>query len=196
MMQMPRPSQKDNILDAALECFAQRGYAATRLRDIVERAGVSEAALYRHYPSKEAVAQTLFAYHLRDFSAQLTRIAHERQPLLEQLRDVMHLCLATYRAKPAAFSFVLLNTPSFMPQLPPDTVYPLDVIEQIMAAGQQQGVVRPGQPNLLAAIFMGCVLRPIIMSQLADPGALDLLHDTHHDQVIIDAALAAVTLPI
>ena len=160
---MPRPSQKDKILDAALECFSQRGYAATRLRD---------------------------------FSAQLTRLAREREPVVEKLRDVLHLCLATYRAKPAAFSFVLLNMPSFMPQLSPDTVYPLDVIEQIMAAGQQQGAVRPGQPNLLAAIFLGCVLRPIIMSQLADPGALDLLHDTHHDQVIIDAALAAVTLPI
>ncbi len=192
---MPRPSQKDKILDAALECFAQRGYAATRLRDIAERGEVSEAALYCHYESKEAVARTLFAHHLQDFSGRLKQIAIAQQPLEDKLRDVIRVSLAMYRDKPAASSFVLLNTPSFMPQLPADTVHPLDVIEQIMVAGQQQGVVRPGQPNLLAAIFLGCILRPIIVSQLADPGALDLLHDDRHDQVIIEAALAAVMRP-
>jgi AcrR family transcriptional regulator len=192
---MPRPSQKNKILDAALECFAQRGYAATRLRDIAERAEVSEAALYRHYASKEAVAQTLFAYHLQDFSARLKQITVADQPFADTLRDIIGMCLMTYREKPAAFSFVLLNTPSFMPQLPADTVYPLDLIEEIMAAGQAQGVVRSGQPNLLAAIFLGCILRPIIMSQLADPGALDLLHEDRHDRVIIEAAIAAVSRP-
>jgi hypothetical protein len=79
--------------------------------------------------------------------------------------------------------------------LPAGTIYPLDVIEQVMARGQRQGAIRPGQPNLLAAIFFGCVLRPIIVSRLAEPGALDLLHDQRHDQVIIDSALAAVLLP-
>ena len=190
---MPRPSQKDKILQAALECFAQQGYDATRIRDIASRAEVSEAALYRHYESKEAVAQALFAYHLQEFSMQLQQIASSSQPIEDKLRAVMRLCLTTYREKPAAFSFVLLRTPSFMPHLPPDTIYPMDVLEQLMAAGQRKGVLRGGQPNLLAAIFLGCVLRPIILSQLADPGALDLLHDGRHDSVILEAAMAAVS---
>jgi len=192
---MSRPSQKDKILDAALQCFAYQGYTATRIRDIAERAEVSEAALYRHYPSKEAVAQALFAHHLQDFSARLSQIAAAPQPAQERLRDVVRLYLTVYREKPAAFSFVLLNTPTFMPNLPAGTLYPLDVLEQIIAAGQREGTLREGQPNLLAAILMGCMLRPIIVSQLADPGALDVLHEQRHDQVIIEAALAAVTRP-
>jgi hypothetical protein len=36
------------------------------------------------------------------------------------------------------------------------------------------------------------VLRPIIVAGLAAPGALDLLGGTQHDQVIEDAALAAL----
>ncbi|MEW5959581.1 MAG: TetR/AcrR family transcriptional regulator [Chloroflexota bacterium] len=193
---MPRPSQKDKILDAALQCFARQGYPATRIRDIAERAETSEAALYRHYDSKEAVAQALFAQHLQDFSIRLKQVAVSPQSIEDKLRGVIRLCLTTYREKPAAFSFILLNTPSFMPQLPAGTVYPLDVIEQIMAAGQREGVVRRGQANLLAAIFLGCILRPIIVSQLADPGALDLLHDDRHDQVLVEATLAAVAHPL
>jgi len=192
---MPRPSQKDKILEAALNCFAQHGYSATRIRDIAERAEVSEAALYRHYESKEAVAQALFAEYLQEYSARLQQVATSQQPPQAKLQEVVRLCLATYREQPAGFSFVLLNTPTFIPRLPAGTIYPLDVVEQIISAGQRQGVVRAGQPNLLTAIFFGCILRPIIVSQLADPGALDLLHQDRHDSVIIEAALAAITTP-
>jgi hypothetical protein len=58
---------------------------------------------------------------------------------------------------------------------------------QHLARGQGRG-----KPNLLAAILLGCVLRPIIVAQLAQPDALDLLHDTAHDAVIADAACAAL----
>jgi AcrR family transcriptional regulator len=192
---MPRPSQKETIQAAALECFARQGYTATRTRDIAEQAGVSEAAIYRHYASKEELANTLFSQHFGAFGLDLSRLAGEERPVAETLAAILRWSLATYRLKPAAFSFVALYTPAFIPRLPAGTIYPLDVIEQVMARGQRQGVIRPGQPNLLAAIFFGCVLRPIIVSRLAEPGALDLLHDQRHDQVIIDSALAAVLLP-
>ena len=73
--------------------------------------------------------------------------------------------------------------------------YPLDVIAQVVTAGQRVGAIRDGQPNLLAAIAMGCVLRPIIVSQLAQPGSLDLLATDVHDQVISDAGWAALARP-
>ena len=45
-----RPGQ---ILDAALEVFAEHGVAAARLEDIGKRAGVSKATIYLYFPSKE-----------------------------------------------------------------------------------------------------------------------------------------------
>lgn len=41
------------LLEAAVGAFAERGYQATTTRDIASRAGMSPAALYVHYPSKE-----------------------------------------------------------------------------------------------------------------------------------------------
>ena len=192
---MPRLNQKDKILEAALQCFAQQGYGSTRIRAIADAAGVSEAALYRHFKSKEDVAQTLFVHHFQDFGLRMKETAASQQPVTEKLQGVVHLLLNTYREKPAAFNFVVLNTLSFVPQLPADTVYPLDVLEQIIRDGQAEGSIRTGQPNLLAAIFLGCVLRPLIVSQLADPGALDLLQENRHDQVILESALAAIRRP-
>jgi AcrR family transcriptional regulator len=43
------------LLDAAVEAFADRGFHATTTRDIAQRAGLSPAGLYVHYPSKGAL---------------------------------------------------------------------------------------------------------------------------------------------
>jgi len=46
---------KDRILDAAIELFAEKGYAGTSVRRIARTVGVSEGALYRHFEGKEAI---------------------------------------------------------------------------------------------------------------------------------------------
>jgi AcrR family transcriptional regulator len=188
---LPRPSQKGKILRAALECFAELGYEGTRVRHVADRAEVSEAALYRHYPSMEALAQELYAYHFGGFAADL-KDATSVGSTEERLRRAVRTTLATYRAEPAAFTFALLRTPTFLPNLPAGTEYPIEILERIIAAGQRRRELRTGQPNLLAAIFLGCVLRPIILASLAAPGALDLFAESKHDRVIEDAAVAAL----
>ena len=42
-------------MEAAVDAFAERGYHATTTRDIATRAGLSPAALYVHFPSKQAL---------------------------------------------------------------------------------------------------------------------------------------------
>jgi AcrR family transcriptional regulator len=54
------------ILDAALECFTARGYAATTIEEIRRRAGASVGSMYHHFPSKEELAATL---HLEALAA-------------------------------------------------------------------------------------------------------------------------------
>lgn len=43
------------LIEAAIEAFADRGYHATTTRDIATRVGLSPAALYVHFPSKQAL---------------------------------------------------------------------------------------------------------------------------------------------
>jgi AcrR family transcriptional regulator len=53
------------IEDAAARLFAQRGYAATTVEDIVAEAGVSKPMLYRHFESKKELQMKLLE-HRRD----------------------------------------------------------------------------------------------------------------------------------
>ena len=46
-------SARERILDAAYELFSQRGIRAVGVNEVIERAGVATATLYRHFPSKD-----------------------------------------------------------------------------------------------------------------------------------------------
>ena len=50
---------KERILTAALEMFAQNGYAGTNLRELAASLGMGKSSLYRHFASKEELWDTL-----------------------------------------------------------------------------------------------------------------------------------------
>jgi AcrR family transcriptional regulator len=55
-------STRERILDVALDLFIEKGFDKTSLREIAEQLGVTKAALYYHFASKEDI---LMALHLR-----------------------------------------------------------------------------------------------------------------------------------
>jgi AcrR family transcriptional regulator len=60
------PEAARRLMVAAVEAFAERGYHATTTRDIAGRAGMSPAALYIHYKTKEELLH------------RISRIGHDR----------------------------------------------------------------------------------------------------------------------
>ncbi|MEU0832146.1 TetR/AcrR family transcriptional regulator [Streptomyces sp. NPDC005969] len=64
------PEAARRLLVAAVDAFAERGYHATTTRDIAGRAGMSPAALYIHYKTKEELLH------------RISRIGHDRALLL------------------------------------------------------------------------------------------------------------------
>lgn len=62
------------ILDAALACFVQFGYAKTSLDDIAKRANLSRPLLYRKYKNKEDI-----------FGAVYDDVFEARYPIVEQV---------------------------------------------------------------------------------------------------------------
>ncbi len=57
-----QPAAARRLLTGAVDAFAERGFQATTTRDIASRAGMSPAALYVHYPSKERLLFEISLY--------------------------------------------------------------------------------------------------------------------------------------
>jgi AcrR family transcriptional regulator len=77
---MPAPRRKGSqtradIQQAALALFTERGYDATSMREIAERIGITKAALYYHFESKEAIILSLFQENMRALDDLLDRAA-------------------------------------------------------------------------------------------------------------------------
>jgi len=51
----PEPSARERLLETAIGIFAEKGYAGTSVREIVEQAGVSKPVLYYYFKSKEGL---------------------------------------------------------------------------------------------------------------------------------------------
>jgi AcrR family transcriptional regulator len=54
-----KEARPGEILDAALELFAEKGFAATKLAEVASRAGVSKGTVYLYFDSKEALFQEM-----------------------------------------------------------------------------------------------------------------------------------------
>jgi AcrR family transcriptional regulator len=67
-----RQQTREQLLDAAEEAFLERGFFATSLDDVAERAGFSKGAVYSNFPNKEAV---LLAVVGREAERRLTSIS-------------------------------------------------------------------------------------------------------------------------
>ena len=50
---------KERILETALELFAQSGYLGTSMNDIAKQLGITKAALYKHYTSKQEILERI-----------------------------------------------------------------------------------------------------------------------------------------
>ena len=186
---MPRPSQKDAILRAALRCFATLGYDGARIKHIAAAAGVSEGALYRHFPSKEAVAQALFLEHMGAYTSHLLAAMAAEETARGKLAALARVTLWMYHDRPDAMAFVLIGPrpPVEMPQ-----PYPVDLVADVISYGQAHGETRAGDPRLLAAMVLGCILRPIIIAQAPPQQEVTILDAPGAEETLIAGMWGAI----
>lgn len=188
---MGRPSREAEILAAALSEFAERGYDAARVREIARRAGLSDAALYSHYASKEALALALFCKHIARYADALEAVAAAGISAEIQVRGIALRSLEVFLEEPDAFAFVMSHQARFIGALPARFPYPIRIVERVIRDGQKDGSVRPGAVRLLAALVFGCVMQPIRTLLEAPPGTISLRSDGAQ-ALIARAAWAAV----
>ena len=79
---------RQRILDVALDLFTEQGYDGTSLREIAEQLGVTKAALYYHFESKEDI---LMALHMRihDFGREALMLIGDEPVTLELWENLL-----------------------------------------------------------------------------------------------------------
>jgi AcrR family transcriptional regulator len=87
------PDRRSQILEAALVCFAKRGFHQASMHDISAEAGISVGLIYRYFENKEAVISAMADRHKKEIGEVLER-ARQAPTLLESLEILFtaHCC--------------------------------------------------------------------------------------------------------
>jgi AcrR family transcriptional regulator len=81
----------------ARRCFADHGYDGTSLNDIAAGVGIRRASLLHHFPSKEAIYQTVFEQALTDWTDRMEQAIKEPEGDDEGWTYVDHVLTVTVR---------------------------------------------------------------------------------------------------
>jgi AcrR family transcriptional regulator len=82
--------RRSQILGAAIELFGRRGYHATTIREIAERAGVSTGLVYQYFGDKEDVLFLALQTVLDSYKERIPQAAEGLRDPLQRLRAAVH----------------------------------------------------------------------------------------------------------
>lgn len=157
-----RPAE---LLEAALEVFAEKGFAAARMDEIAARAGVSKGTAYLYFESKEDLFRALVQDRMLLIFTPLEQAFETYEGSSRELLEMLlaRFCIRVLGTKLAALPRLVIAEVGHFPELA--EFYRRNVIDRglgflsrIIARGQARGEFRPGNPDHFARLFVAPVL--------------------------------------
>ena len=188
-----RPAE---ILAAALEVFAARGFQAARLEEVAARAGVSKGALYLYFETKADLFRAVVTDAISPNLEHVKALASATVPFEQAARmgvGVLARTVVTDRRITGVVKLVIAESRNH-PELA--TIWHETVVEPgvrllsgLITAAQARGEVRAGDPRLFAFGLMGPMVLSMVWRETFEPiGAQPLdvvaLAEQHLDTVL------------
>jgi len=163
--------RREQIVRAAADSFASRGYRGTTTRDIAERAGITEAALYRYYPSKEALYSAIVDDKMKtpDPTVAVTDAAEARNDRAV-LAGLAHEIIRRVRSDPGFLRILLytglegheLSEPLFASRVRNVREF----LANYLAQRAEEGAFRDLDPGLASHAFLGMILHHLLVREI------------------------------
>lgn len=104
---------RERILDGAMAAIARHGLSKLGMSDVSLSAGVSRGTLYRYFPSREELLQSLAAFESQRFQARADAALAATPPGASQLEAALQL-VTNYVAEHPAIQRVIETEPAFV----------------------------------------------------------------------------------
>jgi TetR/AcrR family transcriptional regulator len=182
---------KQHLLQAALDLFTEKGYAATSVREIVDSAGVTKPVLYYYFKNKEGIYLELFREPFEFFSKILEDACNEKGSVRERLVRLFDRILALFvaRIKEARLMYSIYYGP---PQGAPFFDFEgfhlkmKEVVGLMVTKGVEKGELRTVDVDVATWILIGALNfvmeeqlchQPPMIARKDLPRILDLIFD-------------------
>jgi TetR/AcrR family transcriptional regulator len=171
---LPASDRRRQLLEAALDFFSRKGFEGTTTKEIATAAGVTEAIIFRHFPSKQALYTAVIDFHheggefdqwLAEWKNHMDR--NDDEGLIHSIVDCV---LSTYR-KDARVQRVLLFAALEGHELGLEhnrqRSYPIfELLVQYVKRRQSEGALRNCNPGAIIAAAAGMATHYGMMTEL------------------------------
>ena len=184
-------ARPDEVLDAALALFIEKGFAATRVEDIAARAGLSKGAVYLYFPSKEAILEGLVKRAVVPIAdtalGVLETYAGDPRLVISSVLKMVAGRLSDPRmvAIPRLLIREMIHFPEFAQMYRREVLdRVLPAVERLLQNGIDEGYLRPVDPHLTVRSIIGPIVLHMLMAEIfaiTPPGGLEIgrLIDNH-----------------
>jgi len=156
-----KDARPGELLDAALDLFVEKGFAATRVEEVARQAGVSKGTLFLYFPSKEELFKAVVRHHL---SGHFARWSQEIDRFEGSSGEMLRYALTSWwqhigSTKASGIPKLMMSEAGNFPELA--AFYQQEVIEpgtallkRILLRGQTSGEFRSLNPDYGVLLIM------------------------------------------
>lgn len=168
-------ARPDEVLDAAIALFAEKGYAATTVQEIATRAGLSKGAVYLYFPSKAAILEGLVERAISPVAqtalSHISGFSGDPRPLIAQ---ILRMFAARLRdGDLLAVPRIIIHEAVAAPEIA--QMYRRAVLDKavpaltaLIAKGVEGGFIRKVDPEMTVRSVVGPILVHVMMDEVFD----------------------------
>jgi AcrR family transcriptional regulator len=166
----PPEVRRAQILEAALHCFATRGYHTATMEDLVRASGLSKGALYWHFSSKEEVFLALFDLYVEEVFEAWSRLETEGRSCFEVLRGLGEISVDRFASDPIIRGVwrEFLSQPSARVRYASALRQSRDRLTALVVRGIARGELRDLDPEGIAAALTAAI-EGTLLQAMVDP---------------------------
>jgi TetR/AcrR family transcriptional regulator len=149
-----KEARPGELLDAALDLFVEKGFAATRAEEVAARAGVSKGTLFLYFSSKEELFKAVVRENI---SGRFAEWGEELRTFEGNSEELLRYCMSSWwervgSTKASGITKLMMSEAGNFPELvrffQQEVVQPgNDLIQRILQRGVERGELRAADPT-------------------------------------------------
>ncbi|MGE0734700.1 MAG: TetR/AcrR family transcriptional regulator [Alphaproteobacteria bacterium] len=176
---------RHRIERAALELFVEQGIAATSIRDIADKAGISLGAMYNHFPSKEDLAWHLFISGWTEMGHELRKCARKGKDLRDRLHAMIGYVFRRFDQDWLLVTYIYVSRHQHLKRVPSVRDNPYTIFRLVIAEAMRRSEIPRTNIELATSLVVGAII------QVTDSRILNRLKGNLADQIEATTNLCA-----